>query len=312
MSLKDTWINKVDNVDDVVAEDINNIAQQVIQNEEEISQNNNEIANLQKQIEDGKKYINNNFANALKKTVTGEVIAINDASPIEHDVDVKVSSKNMLDLSKMNFNQTNTTATLVGDELTVTGYLAYVPVYGLKKGKTYTYSWTAERNSEFGGGFALEKFYADGSRKLYVYDQEHNPERSPYTFTLSDDIEYMQVYFYGGKTIADPQKRTTAIYRNVQFEEGAVATSYMPYISDLSTVVVKKYEGVISGDDASDEPESYIPDKDGKTDGIMLDGKSVTLTTDTEGVNITCTYNQDTNKVIEKLTNAIISLGGNI
>ena len=36
MALKDTWINKVDGVDDVLADDINSIAQAVIENEEDI------------------------------------------------------------------------------------------------------------------------------------------------------------------------------------------------------------------------------------------------------------------------------------
>lgn len=36
MSLKDTWINKIDNVDDVVAEDINSVAQAVISVEDKV------------------------------------------------------------------------------------------------------------------------------------------------------------------------------------------------------------------------------------------------------------------------------------
>jgi hypothetical protein len=36
----------------------------------------------------------------------------------------------------------------------------------------------------------------------------------------------------------------------------------------------------------------------------------MTLLTDTEGVTIECEYNKDTGKVIEKLTNAVVALGG--
>ena len=38
----------------------------------------------------------------------------------------------------------------------------------------------------------------------------------------------------------------------------------------------------------------------------------MTLLTDTEGVTIEAEYNKDTNKVIESLVQAIISLGGNV
>lgn len=36
MALKEIWVNKVDGVDDVIAEDINNIAQSVIDLEENV------------------------------------------------------------------------------------------------------------------------------------------------------------------------------------------------------------------------------------------------------------------------------------
>ena len=47
MSLKDNWTNKTDNVDDVVAEDINIIAQAVISDEEQIENNSIRITTLE-------------------------------------------------------------------------------------------------------------------------------------------------------------------------------------------------------------------------------------------------------------------------
>ena len=50
MSLKDNWTNKIDNVDDVVAEDINIIAQAVISDEEQIENHGVRITKLETDI----------------------------------------------------------------------------------------------------------------------------------------------------------------------------------------------------------------------------------------------------------------------
>ena len=52
MSLKDNWTNKIDNVDDVVAEDINIIAQAVISDEEQIENNSIRITALETNMGD--------------------------------------------------------------------------------------------------------------------------------------------------------------------------------------------------------------------------------------------------------------------
>lgn len=43
MGLKETWIDKVDGVDDVVAKDINDIAHQAIENAEAIAESENAL-----------------------------------------------------------------------------------------------------------------------------------------------------------------------------------------------------------------------------------------------------------------------------
>lgn len=75
-----------------------------------------------------------------------------------------------------------------------------------------------------------------------------------------------------------------------QLEVGTTQTSYEPYI----------------------EPTSYTPNADGTVEGVKSIYPNTTLLTDTSGVLVECEYNKDTNKVIENLVNAIISLGGNV
>lgn len=74
-----------------------------------------------------------------------------------------------------------------------------------------------------------------------------------------------------------------------QLEEGATSTEYEPY-AEHETVTTTIAEGA--------ELNSVAP--------------NMTIMTDTKGVIINAEYNKDSNKVIEKLTQAIISLGGNI
>ena len=75
-----------------------------------------------------------------------------------------------------------------------------------------------------------------------------------------------------------------------QLEYGSAATSYEPSI----------------------EPVSYPVATDGTVEGVKSIYPNTTLLTDMQGVLINCEYHKDINKVIEELTNAIISLGGNI
>ena len=92
--------------------------------------------------------------------------------------------------------------------------------------------------------------------------------------------------------------KETAFYRlavntsdtdiGVQIELGTTATEYEPYV----------------------EPKTYTADENGK---VAVPSIYPTTTLSAEnGVTITAEYNKDTNKVIESLVNAIISLGGNV
>ena len=50
MSLENIWKNKVDGVDDVLAEDINNIAQAIIQNEKDITEQDGRMGNFEEEL----------------------------------------------------------------------------------------------------------------------------------------------------------------------------------------------------------------------------------------------------------------------
>lgn len=51
---------------------------------------------------------------------------------------------------------------------------------------------------------------------------------------------------------------------------------------------------------------------DGSIENITSVSPNMTIVTDTDGIIVDCEYIKDSNKVIEKLTNAIIALGGSV
>lgn len=79
-------------------------------------------------------------------------------------------------------------------------------------------------------------------------------------------------------------------FKNIQIEHRDTATAYE--------------EGI--------EPTTYSVNPDGTVEGITSLYPSTTLMTDTPGALIECEYNRDLNKAFEQITQAILSLGGNI
>ena len=82
---------------------------------------------------------------------------------------------------------------------------------------------------------------------------------------------------------------TTTILSNLQLEVGDIATEY------------EEYKPIIE----------YTPDEDHTCDVVSI-SPTMTLLTDTTGAVMDCEYNRDINKAFEQLTQAILSLGGNI
>lgn len=76
----------------------------------------------------------------------------------------------------------------------------------------------------------------------------------------------------------------------IQLEVGSKATAYEPYI----------------------EPITATADAEGNVEGLTSLSPNMTIVADTEGVVIDLEYNRDINKAFAELTQAIISMGGNV
>gem|GEM_PF-2366651 len=158
--------------------------------------------------------------------------------------------------------------------------LAFVPV---KPGQTYTLfkNQTGANNISF----VITEYFNQSTQKAHTSDSSENT----LTFTTSENTNKLSVAIKRTKDYT----ACTGTFKP-QLELGNAVTDYELYKA----------------------PVTYTPDSDGKVSGVTLDSDTATLTTDTDGVIINAKYKKDITKAFEeletKLTNAILSNGGNI
>ena len=145
------------------------------------------------------------------------------------------------------------------------------------------------------------------------------------TATIPSGSKWDVCFFFGQKT--SPTVNENSNWMNVHLDNTdneATAVCTKPYIGAFWAFVIggvtfDNYKFKIQlqlGKKATEyepykSPETVSVNADG-TATVIGKGEEITLTTDTDGVTIEAEYNKDTNKVIESLVNAIISLGGNV
>ena len=255
-----------------------------------------------------KSYVNNNFANALKGSASGEEVRLNDVSPIEHELKIKLKSKNLFNAEAEPLYLIGAEKTLNGTALTFTSteimarYAYRIPT---ETGKQYTVSVKslvsvpASGQSATGSDIFLS---STGHPDTLNYGSITSSSLTK-TFTAKSDYLYIKQYICYGTAQVGGKKTIDGL----QVEEGASATSYAPYISDFSGVTLKRY-----GNTTADEPQTYSPTSDGEVSSVTSLYPTTTLMTDTKGVIIEAEYNRDINKAFAELQAAIISLGGNV
>lgn len=180
--------------------------------------------------------INTSYSNALKGNAKGAAIALDDVSPLEHKIQVKARSKNLLSYPFGEGSKTvnGMTYTVSEDGYvhatgTPTGganyYFKYQGQYSLPSG-TYTASLV---------GDDLPK-----NAILWLFNLAENKmvamlgTKRVQTFTLEQEMSF-GVYLY---------LSTDAVVNgdftfSVQIEKGTTATTYTPYVTDNTEVTVK-------------------------------------------------------------------------
>ena len=131
----------------------------------------------------------------------------------------------------------------------------------------------------------------------YTVSGASNPDRTIAIFTSKGQV-------YNNRAITATYDGTEIFFININVEAGATADNLVikPQVEIGTTATA--YEPYIEGETI----ETTL------ADGAQLDSiaPNMTIQTDNNAVCIEANYKKDTNIVIEKLTQAIISLGGNV
>ena len=174
---------------------------------------------------------NNAFGNALKGAVSGSAVRMDDVSPVEHTLGVKVGSKNSFDISSsVGFQSyySGVTSTISGTTITTssTANRSCNLLLGNFSAGTYTISFS---NTDFS---LLMLQYGETLEKLSRLDSVNFKSTKSHTFTLTQPVK-----LWLESTISTNQTRTIT---DIQLESGSTVTPYTPFISDFSTVTVTR------------------------------------------------------------------------
>lgn len=224
-------------------------------------------------------YVNCNFANAIKKTVSGEYIKVDDVSVVDHPLklsltnyencnSIRVCGKNLFDLrnSKGFFSAYGGLETqIVDDTITVT---CSVP-----KRSGYL---------DLGSFPAGTYFLSSGEQNLHILVGDDFASASaaglttPTKVTITSPKNFVVYYEFASADGA-------VSFSNIQVELGDKNTGYET--PDVLTCTVNEVGSV--------------------TDAVSK-SPNMTIISDVGGVTINCEYNRDLNKIIEKLEDAIL------
>lgn len=197
----------------------------------------NEAKGYAEQAQNAVVGINTPYANALKGSASGEMISIKDVSPLEHKIDVKLSSENLFYINAtkkantqgIEYDLTEGKSSFILNGTSTSDTSFNLSVFTLKAG-TYTVSI-----------FGTNTITSDMDRIFVIYTDASGTAITvnnivagvPKTFTLNSDSSVR----------IDAVIASNSTYSNkeigVQIEEGTVATAYTPYV-DVSEAKLYK------------------------------------------------------------------------
>ena len=237
-------------------------------------------------------------ANALKGSASGEVVRVDDVSPIEHTAKARVSGKNIISYPFKETTKTVSGITFTDNRngsVTANGTATANVTFSINTRLEITSAGVYTLSGCPQGGSGIKYMLA---ANYYVDDVETTGVRdigNGYSISLKENNDVkIYIYIASGVTVSN-----LTFYP--QLELGDTATEYEPYI-DPSTVTVTRY-----GVDENDNPQTYTPATDGTVEFVSL-SPTMTLLTDTQGVNIDLEYNQDTNKAMQNVKDDVKTL----
>ena len=223
-------------------------------------------------VESGK-----NFANSIKVNKNSTKITINDVSPIEHGLDVKLTGDDS-DLSTVPISRYGKNLSRL-NSIDLSNY-----VLDANGKPTITIDDRIVFEGEITGDFVLscvvnaEKVYSPSGTLFEIYYTDRSGVEQDY---LGTPITFEKGFAFSG-TLKQIICRNWCSayggsYDNIQLEVGTVKTEF------------EEYKGV----------QTVTAKADGTVEGLVSVSPNMTLVTNTEGVIIDCTYNADTKMYID-------------
>ena len=250
------------------------------------------------------------MANAIKGNVSGAAVALNDVSPIQHEMVVTVSgiedvsTVKVIECGKNLFDKQSVTTVPItsnggcvveqvenGIKCTQKHRFQYPnnsQYFRVEGGKQYTLSANAYNTTYLP---RLLVFWFDAEVEKISANQiswETGEGKMAGAFTAPSAAVFAQIRINGG-TVSGDNTEYSVTFTEIQFELGNQDTEYEAY-----------------------RDAEYEVEADGTVNGVIGKGLPITLYTDTVGAVIDCKYNRDINKAFAELFNALISLGANV
>jgi hypothetical protein len=232
----------------------------------------------------------------MNAQASGTVVAVNDVSPVEHDVSVKVSSKNIVPYPYLQTTKTTGGITFTDNKdgsITVNGTS--------KGGESFYFTGRMDDMLEDGKKYTLS--FSGVGNGMYTVITRREKSTGKDGYITGDFTVNKTKYSYKDLRVQidSSGKQFANVLLCPQIEKGETATPYTPYVADVSTASV----GVYTTDT---EPTLYPVDGDTAT--VKSISPNMTLMTDTQGVLMDCSYLRDIDTYIDNLMMNVAMTGG--
>lgn len=178
----------------------------------------------------------NSVASAIKGTVSGSVVRVDDVSPVEHSPVVKVHGTNLLPYGTLTFTKNK-------------NCLLDKPI----PAGTYTISVRITSSDTDG---ELSSVSINSGNEVLKYLSLRRNERVAATFTTTKpitNIDFCAAYNYS------QGENDTATWADIQIEKGDTATEYTPYINPTTVTVARCGKNIIQSEKIASEQWKNAP-----------------------------------------------------
>lgn len=250
------------------------------------------IKNAENAVSEFTKVANKGVANSLKGRAVGETILINDVSPLEHKLEIKLSGDNVEGTKvkvwgKNLFNIDSVITKEIKNEEKGTDYGIINCNDGTLKVYTFAgsksvYSGAPNTLRDYAPGLKVGEVYTLSAKSIKTKDSSNSNYQHIYLNgqswkfgapkTITEDMLSAVVHWYVDGKTNDEQE---AIISNIQIEPGIGVTAYEPYVYVES-----------------------VADLEGNVGDLVSISHKMTLATDNEDTIIDCVYNRDINSTV--------------